>query len=514
MALLTSEERASLQVVSEIAYCNPFLPERVELERQLLGSDFKKEEPVQSLNVADPVVRTWNYTKIGQRLEVSVPGLRERLASGAGASERDLILYRDAALSLLYRRHLDSFNAVIEAVDDQDRRRGARTCYQRFVRDWRHFLDVPEVTIPARFHPDHVFATLFQIQRAFYHIFHFIVGTSMVAARLRSAVWQSIFTHDLRRYGRTLFERMNDVTTLITGPSGTGKELVARAIGLSGYIPFDAKKSTFAEDFALSFHPINLSALPSALVESELFGHRRGAFTGAVTDRLGWLEACRPGGSVFLDEIGDLDPAIQVKLLRVLQTRTFQPLGDTTDRTFAGRILAATNRDLDAALHDGSFREGFYYRLCSDVVTTPSLSDQLEEAPSVLGELLLFIARRVVGEDAEEFAAEVEAWIVQNLGRDYPWPGNIRELEQCVRNVLIRKEYRPPRPRSRPAREAFARAASAGALTADELMRRYCTLVYAQTGNYQEAARRLQLDRRTVKSKIDERLLAQLSEAR
>src|SRR6185369_6170470 len=119
------------------------------------------------------------------------------------------------------------------------------------------------------------------------------------------------------------------------------------------------KKKEFTEDFAGSFHALNLSALSPTLIESELFGHRRGAFTGALEDRAGWMEVCPPLGTVFLDEIGELDPAIQVKLLRVLQTRMFQRLGDTATRVFRGKIIAATNRDLDSAK---DFRRDFYYR--------------------------------------------------------------------------------------------------------------------------------------------------------
>jgi transcriptional regulator with PAS, ATPase and Fis domain len=314
----------------------------------------------------------------------------------------------------------------------------------------------------------------------------------------------------MRRYRDSLYERMGDITTLVTGPTGTGKELVARAIGLSRYVPFDPKTLAFGEDFTGLFHALNLSALPSTLIESELFGHRRGAFTGALHDRRGWLEVCRPAGTVFLDEIGDLDPAIQVKLLRVLQTRTFQSLGDTTDRHFQGKIIAATNRNISEAMQKGQFREDFYYRLCSDLVVTPSLQEQMRESPAVLRELVSFIARRVAGAEAESLTAEVEAWIDTHVGRDYAWPGNIRELEQCVRSVLIRKGYQPVQPRAGSVHEGLSKAVGDGKLTADELLRRYCTLVYSQTGSYEETARRLQLDRRTVKSKIDPQFLAQL----
>jgi DNA-binding NtrC family response regulator len=285
---------------------------------------------------------------------------------------------------------------------------------------------------------------------------------------------------------------MGDFATLVTGPSGTGKELVAQAIAFSRYLPFDEKKVRFAEEASGAFHAVNLAALSPTLIESELFGHRRGAFTGAVEDRRGWLETCPPSGTVFLDEIGDLDPAIQVKLLRVIETRAFQPVGDTSSHRFEGKLIAATHRDLPAAMRDGRFREDLYYRLCADQIVTPPLREQLRESPAVLGE------------EAEELAREVEAWAGENLGPNYPWPGNYRELEQCVRNVLIRKQYRPPEPSAEHGAEEWIHEVQQGTLTADELLRHYAKRVYAMTGNYQETARRLQLDRRTVKTKVED----------
>src|SRR5262249_35338847 len=157
-------------------------------------------------------------------------------------------------------------------------------------------------------------------------------------------------------------------------------------------------------------------------------------------DRKGWLEACPALGSVFLDELGDLDPAIQVKLLRVIETRTFHPVGDTASRQFQGKLIAATNRDLPADIRKGRFREDLYYRLCSDQITTPSLAEQVAGSGHVLEELVVYMSRKVAGAEAEELAVEVVVWIDRNLGRDYPWPGNYRELEQCIKNVLIRRD--------------------------------------------------------------------------
>jgi len=265
------------------------------------------------------------------------------------------------------------------------------------------------------------------------------------------------------------------------------------------------------QDFAGSFYALNPSALSPTLIESELFGHRRGAFTGAVQDRAGWLEVCPPLGTVFLDEIGELDSAIQVKLLRVLHSRTFQRLGDTRDRPFQGKLVAATNRELAHEIQARRFREDFYYRLCSDLIVTPSLAQQLRDAPGERAALVRVIAGRVAGEaEAESLAAETEGWIAQTLGDDYPWPGNVRELEQCVRNVMIRGEYRPAGGGAAGPRQRVAQELLAGSLSAEQLLRRYCTLVYAATGSFQETGRRLGLDRRTVREKIDAGLLAEL----
>ena len=508
MALLTGNERVFLRAVSHLGYSNPFLPERIAYEREALGAHFVEAEAVWSMRVDKPDAPLTNNTHILARVETLVPQLRARLAKDATANAQDLLLYEDTALFLLFHRYRAHFDEVIVRTMSLQRTRQRCGFYGEFLHDWEHVFHIPGITLPAQHTAPHLFACFFQVRRAFHHIFQAIIGRSMAAARLRATVWQSIFTHDMRRYRRTLYERMGDFTTLIRGPSGTGKELVARAIGLSRYVPFDAKTLTFTEDFASSFYALNLSALPSTLIESELFGHRRGAFTGALQDRRGWLEVCPPLGTVFLDEIGDLDASIQVKLLRVLQTRTFQPLGDTSERHFHGKLIAATNRDLAQAMQAGLFREDFYYRLCSDLITTPSLQEQLRESPDMLQELLVFIARRVVGDEAEALAVEVERWIIQHLGRDYPWPGNIRELEQCVRNVLVRQEYRPSQTRPLAPHEEFSRAFTDGSLTADALLRRYCTWVYSQTGSYEETARRLQLDRRTVKSKLDPELLA------
>jgi transcriptional regulator with AAA-type ATPase domain len=513
MVFLSASERAFLHAVSEFAYCNPFLPEHNRLEQEALGDDYVVGEPVWSLPVDDPEKPRANVWRIYEKLAKLAEELRTRLIKSSGAArESDLLLYEDAVLHLLYqsyyRRFYDaSFGSTVNLTSRW-------RFYHEFLGDWRRFLEIEGVPFPTKHDPRHSFACFRQIQRAFEQIFRDIIGGSMPAARLRASIWQSIFTHDMRRYRRTLYGRMSEFATLITGPSGTGKELAARAIAQSRYVPFDDKKISFADDDQLVFFPINVSALSPTLVESELFGHRRGSFTGAIEDRKGWLETCPALGSVFLDELGDLDPAIQVKLLRVIETRSFHSVGETGSRQFHGKLIAATNRDLAARIREGQFREDLYYRLCSDQITTPALAEQLADSPHVLNELVVYMARRVAGAEADELAQDVTQWIGANLGRGYAWPGNYRELEQCVKNVLIRRDYRPSRSSasSSDALTSTIEEFRHAQLTANELLSRYCTMVYRETGSYEETSRRIGLDRRTVKSKIDRELLSRLRE--
>ncbi|HEV8630340.1 MAG TPA: sigma 54-interacting transcriptional regulator [Thermoanaerobaculia bacterium] len=498
MSLLSDGERTLAEALSGLTACNPFRPERMELERQALGEAFVASGPVWHLREGEPP--NPNECRLSESAERLAASLHSRLAAGTRASRRELELYGDLIAYLLYYRYEKQLYAALTAAA------GVRrvAAYQTFVADLERFCQLPGRRLEPPLPASHLFACFFQVRRAFHHVFGAFVGVSAPAARLRAEVWESIFTSDMRRYRRALYARMGDVTTLVVGPSGTGKELVARAVGLSRYIPFEPQRATFEESPASSFAPLNLAALSPTLIESELFGHCRGAFTGAVGERAGWLEVCPPLGTVFLDEIAEIEPAIQVKLLRVLETRSFQRLGETRERSFRGKLIAATNRDLGAELRERRFREDLYYRLCADTITTPSLRERLRDTPEELALLVGFLAQRLVGEEeSPALAREVVAWIDTHLGPDYPWPGNVRELAQCVSNVLIRGSYQPARESAAGPRQRLLAELAGGALTAEEALGRYCTLVYADAGSYLLAARRLGVDRRTVRSRID-----------
>ncbi len=204
---------------------------------------------------------------------------------------------------------------------------------------------------------------------------------------------------------------------LITGESGTGKEMVAKAIHYNGSLK------------DRPFITINCGAIPESLMESEMFGHKKGSFTGAVTDKAGLFEVA-DGGTLFLDEVGELPITIQVKLLRVLQERILRRVGATEDTSVDVRLIAATNRDLEAMVKDQSFREDLYYRLNVIQIKTPSLRERKEDIP-LLSEFFLKKYNERLNKTVSSISAEA-----MTVLKKYDYPGNVRELENIIERTV------------------------------------------------------------------------------
>jgi transcriptional regulator with GAF, ATPase, and Fis domain len=293
-------------------------------------------------------------------------------------------------------------------------------------------------------------------------------------------------------------------TILITGESGTGKELIAKAIHESSLRA------------ARPFVTVNSSNIPSELLESELFGHTRGAFTGAVAAKKGYFEVA-DGGSIFLDEIGDIPPETQVRLLRVIQEREFTPLGDTSPRRVDVRIIAATNIDLKEAVRQGMFREDLYYRLAVVPIELPPLRDRRQD--------VLPLAQHFIRKYNEENGRRVSEHIapeVLSLLENYSWPGNVRELENAIERAVViapadeisreclRPEIADPQATRAVAREGAGASSGIdvgrGVNFYDEVRRFEIDLIRRaldQTGGHQSrAARLLGMNPTTLNSKI------------
>ena len=210
----------------------------------------------------------------------------------------------------------------------------------------------------------------------------------------------------------------SDATALVTGESGTGKELVARAI----YHHSDRSQQPFLA--------VNCAAIPEQLLESELFGHERGAFTGATLQRIGKFEQCNKG-TIFLDEIGDMTPATQTKILRVLQSGTFERVGGNQPLQVDVRVIAATNKNLEQAVAARQFREDLFYRLNVVRIHIPPLRDRRSDIPLLVNYFLEKIAR-----EQERAPKSIAASVIKTLEK-YHWPGNVRELENAIRRALV-----------------------------------------------------------------------------
>jgi two-component system response regulator HydG len=290
---------------------------------------------------------------------------------------------------------------------------------------------------------------------------------------------------------KTLYKLIEDIsasdaTVLIQGESGTGKELVARAIHQKGL----RKKKPFIV--------INCSAYPATLIESELFGHNKGAFTGAVRQKPGRFEQA-DGGTVLLDEIGDIPPAAQVKLLRVLQTQKFERLGGETTLHVDVRIISATNKELLQEVKRGNFREDLYYRLNVIPVHIPPLRDRRNDIPLLARHFLKRFAAEQ-GKTVLDFTTEAMRSL---LG--YSWPGNVRELENSVEHaVVLAKEDLVERNDLPPSMLTFKpppRKRSSKTMTESEA--KLLQEVLDDCGwNKKEAAKRLGISRSTLYNKL------------
>jgi len=294
-----------------------------------------------------------------------------------------------------------------------------------------------------------------------------------------------------------------DSTVLITGESGTGKELIARALH------YNSRRAD------RMFVTVNCGAIPEELLESELFGHVRGAFTNAVSHREGRFSVAN-GGTVFLDEIGDMSPNLQVKLLRVLQDQTFEPVGSSKTVKVDVRVIAATNQDLDDAIREKRFREDLYYRLNVIPIEIPSLRERREDIPLLVQHFLDAMNR----EKTRGAAITLSQAALDGIC-EHDWPGNVRELENLIERLVILRgegeievEDLPPAFRQGPSTlRPGAPRIPAGGLAFNEVVDRFEADLILQAleqthWNKNRAARLLGLNRTTLIEKIKKKRLS------
>ena len=293
---------------------------------------------------------------------------------------------------------------------------------------------------------------------------------------------------------------------MLLGETGTGKGTAAAAIGRSGFIPFDEKKGCFAESFMRGFVSINLSQFPETLIESELFGHKKGAFTGAVEEHEGVFARCSPHGAIFLDEIGEARIPSQIKLLQVLQERTFSPVGSHEKLRFRGRVIAATNKPLERAPRQRPVPRRF---LLPSVLGCHYRSAAAPANPKIRANSMIWW--RIWSLRGSRVRHRPRAWFGPGARghRCVGW----QELSMARQRPRTRTggpahlADQPLRRRSQGSGSGFARRGCSTESTAARSTRThcspaYCRLLYERHGTYEEVARRTNLDRRTVKAYV------------
>ncbi len=483
IASISDSDWDYFNAVYAAAFCNPFSPNREDLYRRVIGQELPGHEGT----TAQLITRA--LTDRIERLETDGPLTLRSFHGEAYDTLRIVFLFE------IYHR---LFEPLDQLVTDQITA-GDTPCQVDFA---EHALSLMTRRGFAAEESLRFFAIFFQIRRAHHFILRRLVGESACMKAFRRRLWTNVFTHDIRIYERLLCERMEEFSTLLLGETGTGKGSAATAIGRSGFIPFQRRKGHFAESFTRAFVSLNLSQFHETLIESELFGHRKGAFTGAVDSYDGVLARCSQHGAVFLDEVGDVSIPIQIKLLQVLQERSFTPVGSREKRRFQGRVIAATNKPIEKLRLDGLFRDDFFYRLCSDSIVVPPLRNRIAEDPDELVRLIAHLVQRMTGEDSPDLVSSVHGGIQAGTGSSYRWPGNVRELEQAVRRVLLTNQYSGERPPPPDFASELRNSLEEGSLTAAELLDGYCRLLYQRLGSYEAVARQTGLDRRTVKKHI------------
>ncbi len=489
MTIVPENDKEFFEKIANAAFLNPFGEARDELDRSIGGLS----ETASDNDIIGAVV---------DRVTRSIEAMRKNgEADLRSRTEERREPLRRLFLFHTFHQYADKFDALIQAQQAL----GDKPCTVDFSR--QALAELAAFGFPEA-DALRYFAVFYQLRRAYYFIRHGLVGNSPSMRDLRRHLWDCVFTHDMSWFETQLWNRMEDFSILLLGETGTGKGSAAAAIGRSGFIPFDRDKNCFAESFTRNFVAINLSQYSEGVLESELFGHRKGAFTGAVENHEGLFSRCAPHGVIFLDEIGDVAVPVQIKLLQVLQERIFFPVGSHEARRFTGRIIAATNRSLDALRKKGGFRDDLYFRLCSDKIVIPPLRQRIREDPDELTTLLASILSRVSGGAPAAKIASLEEILNRDVGAGYPWPGNVRELEQAVKRIILTGSYQGEQVAEKASPEVGEETSALldARVDAETLLARYCAALYEQYGTYEEVARITKLDRRTAKKYVQREL--------
>ena len=477
---LNSKERKFMNMVYSKVLVNPFCKESLPLEMSITGL----HKPLEGKQLADGfnTVLDQYISDIDKRLN------RPAVLSDFSENDRQLFYYF-ICFRLYHECIFDFDELAMKQLSNESKSLSVPFADKIINELCKRGFDLEHACM--------VFSYFYQLRRSWLFITTRLSGDSDCMQNLRASLWNNIFTSSVEIYTKTLWYRMEDFSTLLLGPTGSGKGAVAQAIGYGSIIPFNYEKKRFDVSYLQNFVSVNLSQFPETLVESELFGHARGAFTGAIDSYNGLFARCNLYGSIFLDEIAEIQLHTQVKLLQVLEERTYTPLGSHTVNRFQGRVIGATHQPIDQFCREGKFRDDLYYRLCSDVITVPSLRQRLDERPEDLTDLVEHLFERMLGQKDSVLIDMILDTLNRELPHNYSWPGNVRELAQLIRRIILKKTCKLPEllPSSPPSHQNIF----SEELTVADLTALYCRQLYGKHQSYQDVSKITGLNWRTVK---------------
>jgi DNA-binding NtrC family response regulator len=486
---------------------SPFDPGCDLLVKEALGSSYETGKGAAEKNRA----------RMTQWLDEAVTVAADALKHGALATPAELDVYQGLALYALavefgpmLQPHIEANEVEVPFWDEFEKRR------------LKYFKHAP-VVVPG---PEHMLSILDQMRRARHFAETKILGASRLAQAARAAIYRANLPSDLHAYAEGMYLRIDALPVLITGEPGSGKDLAAECIGWSRYRPFDKNARRFVAKYDADYHARSLCEFPRDLIERELFGHKKGAFTGADADAPGFFALARRHGTLFLDEASQIPLHVQAKLLRPLQNRVYFPLGGTTPVPIQGRLLFASNKDLESMCREGTFHADLHERMNGLHVHMPPL--RAEEPEEIEARVRTLVAAQIRRPD------KVEWWTAQvmaSIPKGHPWRGNMRELVHYVERFLhnghaggaagpapevgvaAAAASAAPAPATEgrvvssaavSSEERLWQMARAGELPAEEVMTVLVTRAAVNNdGNKAETARKLGIDKRTVARHID-----------
>ncbi|RAP39099.1 hypothetical protein DID80_00400 [Candidatus Marinamargulisbacteria bacterium SCGC AAA071-K20] len=469
---LSNSEKATLSIISEISNLNPFGEKRKQLETTLLKDASKNdslEKRIQLNRFCLKALTTY---------------YRNGPTKYSNFKNNDKEIIKNCSLFYVYLQHITTLDQHIEK-ELASKKTIPFEASKSILRLLNNFgFSSKEST--------HYFALFYQIRRAYYFIEDTLFGQCESINTLRFQLWNALFTWNIKFYDDYCHSNLSTFSLLFLGDTGTGKGTAAKALGYSSYIPFDLKTNKFKYCFSNLFLQTNLSQYPESLIESELFGHKKGSFTDSIDNYEGLFSQLNEHSTLFLDEIGDLTLEVQVKLLNVLQDRKYCPVGSKETKELKGRVLTATNQDLETQIKNNLFREDLFYRISSDTITLPTLAKRISQNNKELALLSENIITKIFKKPIPELASFVINILKDQIPKHYSWCGNVRELEQCIKQIIMTQSVSLSRAESNPPDIEQKDAKS--------LLSTHAKKLYEKYKSYQLVAKELNIDWRTAKN--------------